>query len=228
MTTAPEKVGLADLQGRLQAMVPRASLRSTGLPLVPEIQLWLIDETYPRDQVDAATLYALMDEPPYWCFCWASGQVLARYLLDHPALVRDRTVLDLGAGSGVVAIAAALAGAARVIACDLDPYSRLAAAENAMLNGVELRFSDDLAAVLPEADLVLAADILYDRDNLPVLPRLRLAADVLLADSRIRDLQPPGYHLLGTRQATTWPDLEESTEFNQVRLFATVEDWPEP
>ena len=228
MTTEPEKVGLADLQSRLRAMLPQASLSCTRLPLVPEIRLWLIDETYPRDAVDAATVYALMDEPPYWSFCWASGQVLARYLLDHPQLVRDRTVLDLGPGSGVVGIAAALAGARQVIACDLDPFSLMATDLNSQCNGVHLTLSADLATSLSQADLVLAADILYDRDNLPILPRLRLAAEVLLADSRVRDLRPPGYHLLGTRQATTWPDLEESSEYNQVRLFATVAQWPEP
>lgn len=228
MTSTPEKVGLAALQERLRAMVPKASVVLTRLPLVPEIELWLIDETYPKDAVDAAAIYALMEEPPYWSFCWASGQVLARYLLDHPGLVHDRTVLDLGPGSGVVAIAAALAGAGRVIACDLDSDSLTAASLNGQHNGVDLIMSDDLARWLPEVDLIVAADILYDRDNLPLLPRLRLAADVLLADSRIHDLDPPGYHLLGCRRATTWPDLEESTEFNTVRLFSTQSKWPEP
>lgn len=228
MTTVAEKVGLPALQLRLRAILPRADLTSTALPLVPELKLWLIDGTYPQESLDAATVYALMDEPPYWSFCWASGQVLARYLLDHPALVAGKTVLDLGPGSGVVALAAARAGARRVLACDLDPFALAATRANAELNGVQVEAGDDLASMLPQADLVVTADILYDRDNLPLLARLRLAADVLLADSRVRDLQPPGYRLLGTRPATTWPDLEESSEYNQVRVFATGDQFPEP
>lgn len=228
MTTTAENVGLADLELRLRAILPQASLRRTCLPLVPEVSLRLINETYPQEQLDAATVYALMDEPPYWSFCWASGQVLARYLLDHPELVNDRTVLDLGPGSGVVAVAAAKAGARRVIACDLDPFALKATALNARDNDVTVELSDDLGSVLGQADLVLAADILYDRENLPLLARLRVAADVLMADSRVKDLQPPGYYRLGARSATTWPDLEESSEFNEVRLFSTVEALPEP
>lgn len=208
------------LECRLKAILPQASLMPTCLPLVPELSLWLINETYPQEKLDAATIYALMDEPPYWSFCWASGQVLARYLLDNPDIVANKVVVDLGPGSGVVAVAAAKAGAKRVIACDLDPFALQATRLNSAENDVILELSDDLSAVLPEADLILAADILYDRENLPLVARLRLAADVLLADSRVKDLNPPGYALLGIQEATTWPDLDESREFNQVRLFA--------
>ncbi|CAK9070377.1 Probable periplasmic serine protease do/HhoA-like, partial [Durusdinium trenchii] len=157
-----------------------------------------------------------MSEPPYWSFCWASGQVLARYLLDHPQLVTGRTLVDVGPGSGVVAVAAALAGAKQVIACDLDPDACLASRVNAAENGVSLVTSDNLGEALAQADLVTAADILYDRDNLPLVARMRLAAPVLLADSRVRDLDPPGYAHIGTVTATTWPDLDESQEFNRA------------
>ncbi|KAF0807096.1 hypothetical protein A6D6_01095 [Alcanivorax xiamenensis] len=111
-------------------------------------------------------------------------------------------------------------GARRVIACDLDPDALAASEANAALNGVSLELSDDLDACLALADRVTAADILYDRDNLPLLARFRRAgAPVLLADSRIAGLQPPGYRPLGNWHATTWPDLGEASEFNQVRLF---------
>ena len=76
------------------------------------------------------------ESAPFWAFCWASGQLLARYVLDHPELVRGRRVLDFGCGSGVVAIAAALAGAESAVACDCDPLALEAARANAALNGV--------------------------------------------------------------------------------------------
>ena len=106
----------------------------------------------------------------------------------------------------------------------------LAASEaNAALNGVSVELSDDLEACLAVADRVTAADILYDRDNLPLLDRFRQAgAPVLLADSRIAGLNPPGYRLLGHWHATTWPDLGEANEFNQVRLFLSEPHLLEP
>lgn len=228
MTTDAEKVGLARLAERLVSLLPAATLDRVALPLVPELRLWLIADTLRGKPLDPVTIDRLMSEPPYWSFCWASGQVLARYLLDHPQLVAGRTVVDVGPGSGVVAIAAAMAGARRVIACDLDPDARLASAVNAAENGVRLEPADNLAAALADADLVTAADILYDRDNLALVARMRMAAPVLLADSRVRDLDPPGYAHIGTVTATTWPDLDESQEFNRVRLFAAGDGFPEP
>lgn len=228
MTTVAEKVGLERLAGRLESLLPAARLDCVSLPLVPELRLWLIADTLRGEALDAATINRLMAEPPYWSFCWASGQVLARYLLDNPQLVAGRTVVDVGPGSGVVAIAAARAGARRVLACDLDPDARLACAVNARENGVELEGCFDLGPALAQADLVTAADILYDRDNLPLVARMRLAAPVLLADSRVRELDPPGYAHIGTLTATTWPDLDESQEFNRVRLFAAGSGFPEP
>lgn len=209
------------LQARLNRLLPDVRLRETALPLVPELRLWLLDELV-DERLDQAVANALMEAPPYWALCWASGQVLARWLLDHPQWVRGRRVVDVGPGSGVVAIAAARAGAARVIACDLDPDALDATAANAALNGVSLILSDDLTRALADAERIGAADILYDRDNRPLLERFRATgAAVLLADSRIADLRPPGYRLLGEWPATTWPDLGESEAFNRVRLFAT-------
>jgi predicted nicotinamide N-methyase len=92
---------------------------------------------------------------------------------------------------------------------------------NARENGVEVALSNDLDSALAEADLVTAADILYDRENLPLLARFQAAGAVLLADSRVPDLNPPGYRLLGEWQSCTWPDLGESREYNGVRLFAS-------
>jgi predicted nicotinamide N-methyase len=101
--------------------------------------------------------------PPFWAFAWAGGQALARYLLDHPGTVRGRDVLDIGAGSGIAAIAAALAGAARVRAAEIDPDAVAAIARNAAANGVavETLLGDPLDGGADGADLVLAGDVFY-------------------------------------------------------------------
>ncbi len=176
----------------------------------------MINPDYPQHGLAAETIGRLMDEPPYWGFCWASGQVLARHILDHPQLVVGRHVADFGAGSGVVGIAAAMAGAAQVSCIDSDPLARMAIADNADLNHVELQIHANIVA----CDIVAVADVLYDRENLPMLRRLMDAAPrILLADSRIKNLSLDNLSPMGEYQSSTWPDLDESAEFNQVRLF---------
>lgn len=215
MTSPPP----ADLLARLNRLLPDITLLPTPLPQAPAIRLWLLDKLV-DERLDQEVANALMEAPPYWALCWASGQVLARRLLAEPEWVRGRCVVDVGPGSGVVAIAAALAGAASVIACDLDPDALAATAANAALNGVTVALSDDLDACLRQAGLITAADLLYDRDNLPLLARFHATGvPVLLADSRIAGLDPPGYRRLGEWPGTTWPDLGESAEFNRVRIF---------
>ncbi|MCG8393071.1 MAG: 50S ribosomal protein L11 methyltransferase [Pseudomonadales bacterium] len=226
MTTEREKVGLAALHRRLHSVLPNVSLTCQTLPNTPAIRLWLLNELFPEQALDPRIVNAIMEEPPYWSFCWASGQVLAEFLLSNPQWVQGRCVVDVGPGSGVVAIAAAKAGAARVIACDLDPWALAATELNAAENGVSIELSQDLDAALADAHLVTAADILYDRENLPLLARFRRAETVLLADSRVPDLDPAGYRLLGQWQSCTWPDLGESSEYNGVRLFASEPSAP--
>jgi predicted nicotinamide N-methyase len=221
MPIEQERVGLKALHERLHRVLPTVSLSCQPLPQTPALRLWLLDELFPEQALAPEIFNAIMEEPPYWSFCWASGQVLARYLLDNPSCVAGRCVVDVGPGSGVVAIAAAMAGARKVIACDLDEDALTATAMNARENGVDVSLSNDLSAALQEADLTTAADILYDRDNLPLLAQLQLASAVLLADSRVPDLNPPGYRLLGEWESCTWPDLGESQEYNHVRLFAS-------
>lgn len=209
----------ARLQAAFRRVLPGRRLSVQELPLVPEIRLWLVDPASMQGPLTHEEAQAVVACPAYWSFCWASGQVLARWLLDHPQQVRGKRVVDVGSGSGVVAIAACLAGAAEVVACDLDPEAALAVIANAALNGVSPRVSRDWQESATDA-LITAADILYDRDNLALLQAFRQCADrVLLADSRVPNLQQPGYVAFHRSEATTWPDLEESAQFRQVALY---------
>ena len=216
----PGKGFNTELTALVERSVRGARIEVTPLPLVPEISLYLLNEDYPQHALTDDEIRWLMDNPAYWCFCWASGQVLARYVLDNPHWVVGKTVMDFGCGSGVVAIAAALAGAERVVACDLDADALRASALNAELNRVTLDYVADANDYEGPCDLLIVADVLYDRANLPLLKMFRQrAATVLLADSRIRDFSEPGYHRLGGQRAFTVPDLAESEEFSQVSLY---------
>jgi predicted nicotinamide N-methyase len=134
------------------------------VPLVPELSLYQAGELTSLWHATAADLRG-WDDSPYWAFPWAGGQALARHVLDHPAFVTGRRVLDFASGSGLVAIAAARAGATEVAAVDVDPFCRAAVELNAALNGVEIAFREEnpLALRLPSAEVVLAGDVFYER-----------------------------------------------------------------
>lgn len=209
----------AALQNALNSLLGDARLTATELPGT-EIKLWLID----ADNMDRAfspeETRLILEEPPYWCFCWASGLVLARWLAERPEWVRGKRVLDFGAGSGVAAIAAAKAGAAEVVACDLDPLALEASRANAELNGVSLNYSTDFFQEADRYDLIIVADVLYDRANLPLLDEfLSRGREALVADSRVRNFQHPLYQRLDVLEASTWPDLAEPAEFRYVSLY---------
>ncbi len=135
-----------------------------AVPLAPELSLYQATELTPLWHATAAELHG-WDDSPYWAFPWAGGQALARHILDRPELVRGRRVLDFASGSGLVAIAAARAGAAEAIAVDVDPFCRAAVLLNAALNRVEVPFRAEspLDLPLPDADVVLAGDVFYER-----------------------------------------------------------------
>ncbi|MFI0842404.1 class I SAM-dependent methyltransferase [Mesorhizobium sp. IMUNJ 23232] len=133
-------------------------------PHVPEIILYLADEAHDLWHRTEEELEAIGLPPPFWAFAWAGGQGLARYVLDNPECARGRSVLDFATGSGLVAIAAAKAGAARVTAADIDPFCEAAVTLNAAANGVSVLFSgDDLIGHDEGWDTVLAGDVFYDR-----------------------------------------------------------------
>jgi predicted nicotinamide N-methyase len=148
----------------------RANTRLTPVPLVPEISLYVADESVAIWQKTEEELDQMGLPPPYWAFAWAGGQALARYVLDHPHEVAGKRVLDLAAGSGLVAIAAAKAGAAPVIAADIDAFTEPAIALNAEQNGVyiEIMTQDLLDRPAPEEpryDVILVGDLFYERDT---------------------------------------------------------------
>ena len=160
-------------------MLPQFVRNHTTLapvPFVPEIVLHQADEPI--------ALWAKTEEsgtrqpPPFWAFAWAGGQALARHVLDHPDLVAGSGVLDLATGSGLVAVAACLAGAHPVTANDIDPLSLAAAEANAAANGVTLRTIEaDLLDSVPEEHVLLAGDVFYSREMAArVLPFLHRAA----------------------------------------------------
>jgi predicted nicotinamide N-methyase len=134
-------------------------------PLVPEIRLHLATELSPIWQASEETLARGAVPPPFWAFAWPGGQALARHLLDYPELVAGRDVLDFGAGSGLVAIAAMKAGAGAVLAADIDPFAAAAIAANAALNGVAITVTreDLLTGAAPSCPVVTAGDICYEQ-----------------------------------------------------------------
>src|SRR5262245_8577189 len=148
----------------------RANTRLKPVPLVPEIALHVAEESVPIWQKTEEELNEMGLPPPYWAFAWAGGQALARYVLDHPAEVAGKRVLDLAAGSGLVAIAAAMAGAAPVIAADIDAFTEPAIALNAQANDVYIEIlTQDLldrpAPLEPRYDTILVGDLFYERDT---------------------------------------------------------------
>lgn len=208
------------LTAEIRKTLSRARIVPARLPDCGGLQLYLLADDFPREPLPPEEMHAALHEPAYWIFCWASGLGLARRILREPALVRGKKVLDFGAGSGIVACAAALAGAREVVACDIDPASLQACAANAALNGVSVRLEGDFFALTEAFDLVLAADVLYDKANHGFLAAfLERAPDVLVADSRVKNLQVPFYTLIGEDDAGTLPDLNEFDEFRRVRFY---------
>jgi len=144
--------------------------RLKPVPLVREISLYVAEESVPIWRKTEEELDAMGLPPPYWAFAWAGGQALARYLLDNREAVAGKRVLDLAAGSGLVAIAAAKAGAAPVTAIDIDAFSEAAVALNGEANGVYvdvtiLDILDHRPPAEPRHDVILVGDLFYERDT---------------------------------------------------------------
>lgn len=200
----------------------RANMRLVPVPALPEIQLYtahpgsglrrLVD---PEDETGDDTPEP---QPPYWAYAWAGGAVLARYILDHPTSVAGRRVLDLGAGSGIVGIAAAKAGARKVIAAEIDRNGVAAIGLNAAANGVTITVvGDDITkGPPPVVDLVLAGDVFYGQDVaervMPFLDQcLAAGIEILVGDPGRVHLPRSRLRLLAEYQVPDFGDAKDTT-----------------
>jgi predicted nicotinamide N-methyase len=198
---------------RSDFVTAHTTLRAT--PFVPEVRLHLADE--------AIALWERSEEvtgaerpPPFWAFAWAGGQALARYLLDHAESVAGRHVFDLASGSGLVAVAAALAGAASVTANEIDEYAVTAIDLNARANGVAVTalLGDQLDGEAGGADVVLAGDVFYSRAMaarmLPFLTRAHARGAVVLVGDPGRAYAPQGFTEVARYDVPVTRALEDS------------------
>jgi predicted nicotinamide N-methyase len=186
-------------------------------PHTPELSLRLADEVTPLWRMTEEALAGIGLPPPFWAFAWAGGQALARYILDNPGLVAGKAVVDFASGSGIVGIAAAKAGAARVLAADIDPFCGAALALNAAANGVAVAYTDaDLLDATPPAwaEVILAGDICYEK---PLAERVMAwlaaarsaGATVLIGDPGRSYFPRQGLVKLAEYQVPTTRELED-------------------
>jgi predicted nicotinamide N-methyase len=197
-----------------QAEFVRAHARLAPVAHVPEIWLHQADEPIGLWELTEGE-YRSERPPPFWAFAWAGGQGLARYVLDHPEVVAGRRVLDLASGSGLVAIAAAKAGAAHVRAVDVDPFALAAVGLNAQANKVLVAttLGDILDDDAGDAQVVLAGDVFYsqamsDRVLRFLLRAARGGAGVLVGDPDRAFLPRPRLRMLATYDVPVPPALE--------------------
>jgi predicted nicotinamide N-methyase len=202
----------------------RANTVSMAPPLVPEIPLHLATEVVPLWKKTEEELAEMGVPPPYWAFAWAGGQALARYILDNPGLVAGQRVLDIGSGSGLVGIAAAKAGAASVLAADIDAFALAAIALNAAANGVTLEITgEDRIGGLTPFDIILVGDLFYER---PLAERLLawltpLPVTVLMGDPGRSYFPKSGIEKRAAYQVQTTRDLEDR-EIRDTGVYALL------
>jgi len=181
-------------------------------PLVPEIMLYLASEVVPLWHATEDELAKVGVPPPYWAFAWAGGQALARYILDNPEIVRAKRVLDIGSGSGLVGLAASKAGAAHVLAADIDAHACAAIRLNAATNGCGIAVTqEDLIGTAGAWDVILVGDLFYER---PLAERLLawlgpLDIPALLGDPGRNYFPKQGVEKLAHYQVQTTRDLED-------------------
>jgi len=193
-----------------------ANTRLQAPPHTPELSLHLADEVTPIWRMTEEALEEIGLPPPFWAFAWAGGQALARYILDNPSEVAGKRVIDFASGSGIVAIAAMKAGAAQVLAADIDGYCAQAISLNALANGVEVDFTDQdlLDRDGPAAEVILAGDICYEK---PLAERVMTwlgahqaaGARVLIGDPGRSYFPKVGLIHLAEYQVATTRELED-------------------
>jgi predicted nicotinamide N-methyase len=195
----------------------RANTAILRAALVPEFALHLASEITPIWQATEDWLAARNLAPPFWAFAWPGGQALARHILDHPATLAGRRVLDFAAGCGIAGIAAARAGAASVEAAEIDPLAAAAIGLNAALNrAVVTALARDVVGEACRWDLILCGDVCYEapmtRHILPWLRALASEAEVWVADPGRAYLPASGLAPFATYAVPTTTELEDRTE----------------
>ena len=201
----------------------RANTVPMPAPLVPEIMLHLASEITPIWQATENWLSERNIAPPFWAFAWPGSQALARHVLDHREAVAGRHVLDFAAGSGLAAIACALAGAAHVEAAEIDPFAITAIGLNAVANAVAVTaLEGDVVGSPCRWDLILCGDVCYEAPMtnriLPWLRRMAAEAEVWIADPGRAYLPAAGMTEFARTTVPTTRELEDQTE-RMVRLF---------
>jgi predicted nicotinamide N-methyase len=203
------------LEGRRRFILENT--RPQRPPHTPELALHLADEITPIWRMTEEALDKMGLPPPFWAFAWAGGQALARYILDQPQVVAGRRVIDFAAGSGIVAIAAMKAGAAKVLAADIDVFCGAAIALNAAANCVAVDFTDQNLLEAPPpawAEVILAGDICYEK---PLAERVMAwlaaaradGAAVLIGDPGRSYFPREGLEKLAQYQVPTTRELED-------------------
>ncbi|HEY3845660.1 MAG TPA: 50S ribosomal protein L11 methyltransferase [Acetobacteraceae bacterium] len=198
-------------------------------PLVPEIALHLASEITPIWQATETWLAEHNVEPPFWAFAWPGGQALARHILDNPALVAGKRVLDFAAGGGIAAIACVMAGAATVEAAAIDPLALAAIGLNAAVNGCDLVQARDVVGAACRWDLILCGDVCYEAPMtghiMPWLTDMARTADVWIADPGRAYLPKSGLTRFATYQIETTLELEDRVSRDvAIYRFVSTED----
>ena len=205
----------------------RANTVLATAPLVPEIRLHLATEITPIWQATETWLAKEGLSPPFWAFAWPGSQALARHVLDHPALVANRRVLDFAAGGGLAAIACMIAGAASAEAAEIDPLAIEAIRLNATENNVSVTTTvHDVVGQPCRWDLILCGDVCYEAPMtahiIPWLKQMAAQAEVWIADPGRNYLPPTGLEAFATYTVPTSLELEDRTtrETRLLRLTA--------
>ncbi len=201
---------------------------ATILPFIPEITLHLAAELTPIWSATEAWLFEHNVDPPYWAFAWPGGQVLARYILDHPTVVRGRRILDFAAGCGIAAIACAMAGAAHVDAAEIDGLAVESIRLNARRNHVDVSVLDgDIVGMACRWDLILCGDICYEapmtRHIMPWLRRVAQTSEVWIADPGRAYRPDYDLELFFSCDVPTIRELEDK-DFRTVGLYRVTPD----
>jgi predicted nicotinamide N-methyase len=204
-----------ELRQTLDQVVPELELRWQHIPNTT-IEGFLLEELSASVPLSPRSTERVMDSPPFWSLLWPAGHHLCHVLQGTDVLLKDRTLVDLGCGSGLVCVAAARAGA-RVQAVDSDPLSRVVTALNCARNGVVCDISDRWSG---SCDTLLLADFLYDERNLEaVLEFCARCREIVIVDSRLEKLDVECFRTLGKFEGRAFPDLDPHREFGALAAW---------